>query len=142
MSITYFSMYILFIWYGSFWHPLRPLAASEATRASKQPQRSNLTSDLKSSDPNYLLIMCILFIWYGPSWQPLEATTASKQPRRSKLSPQLKLVTPIYYKTKFQGISISQKMTLFPGGDKHDPLTRSAIAPLVISNILQITTPQ
>ena len=62
-----------------------------------------------------------------------EATTASKQPRRSKLSLQVKLVTPIYYMTKFQGIFISQKMTLRTGGDdKHDPLTRSAIAPLVI----------
>ena len=45
--------------------------------------------------------------------------TASKQPRRSKLMLQVKLVTPIYYVTKFQGIFISQKMTLLP--DKHDP---------------------
>ena len=47
------------------------LAASEATTASKQPQRSNLTSDLKSVTPITYLSMCILFIWYGPSWQPL-----------------------------------------------------------------------
>ena len=55
---------------------------------------------------------------YGGS----EATTVSKQPRRSKLSLQVKLVTPIYYMTKFQGIFISQKMTWLPG-DKRDPLT-------------------
>ena len=62
-----------------------------------------------------------------------EATTASKQPQRSKLSLQVKLVTPIYYMTKFQGIFIIQKSLMSGGGedDKHDPLTRSAIAPLV-----------
>ena len=42
----------------------------------------------------------------------------------------MKLVTPIYYMTKFQHIFISQNMTLLHD-DKHDPLTRSAIAPLV-----------
>ena len=56
-----------------------------------------------------------------------EATTASKQPRRSKLSVQVKLVTPIYYVTKFHHIFISQKMTLLHG-DKHGPLTCVAIA--------------
>ena len=45
-----------------------------------------------------------------------EATTASKQPRRSKLNLQVKLVTPIYFMTKFQGIFVSQKMTLSGGG--------------------------
>ena len=35
---------------------------------------------------------------------------------------QVKLVTPIYYVTKFQGIFISQKMTLLPD-DKQGPLT-------------------
>ena len=40
---------------------------------------------------------------------------------------QVKLVTPIYYVTKFQGIFISQKMTLWPD-DKQDPLTCVAIA--------------
>ena len=58
-------MCILFIWYGPF------LAASEATTASKQPQRSNLTSDLKSVTPITYLSMCILLIWFGPFWQPL-----------------------------------------------------------------------
>ena len=58
-------MCILLIWYGPF------LAASEATTASKQPQRSNLTSDLKSVTPITYLSMCILFIWYEPSYQPL-----------------------------------------------------------------------
>ena len=42
------------------------LAASEATTASKQPRRSNLTSDLKSVTPITYLSMCILLIWYGP----------------------------------------------------------------------------
>ena len=41
-----------------------------------------------------------------------EATTTSKQPQRSKLSLPLKLVTPIYYMTKFQGSFVSEKMTL------------------------------
>ena len=41
---------------------LSPLAASEATTASKQPRRSNLTSDLKSVTPITYLSMCILLI--------------------------------------------------------------------------------
>ena len=39
-----------------------------------------------------------------------EATTASKQPQRSKPSVQVKLVTQIYYMTKFQGSFISQNL--------------------------------
>ena len=35
------------------------LAASEVTTASKQPQRSNLTSDLKSVTPITYLSMCM-----------------------------------------------------------------------------------
>ena len=46
------------------------LAASEATTASKQPQSSNLASDLKSVTPFTYLSMCILIIWYGLFWQP------------------------------------------------------------------------
>ena len=46
------------------------LAASEVTTASKQPQRSSLTSDLKSVTPITYLSMCILLIWYGTFWQP------------------------------------------------------------------------
>ena len=42
------------------------LTASEATTASKQPQRSDLTSDLKSVTSITYISMCILFIWYGP----------------------------------------------------------------------------
>ena len=45
-------------------------AASEATTASKQPPRSNLTSYLKSVNPITVLSMCIFLIWYGPFWQP------------------------------------------------------------------------
>ena len=73
------------------------LAASEATTASKQPWRSNLTSDLKSVTPITYLSMCILFIWYGPFMAASEATTASKQPRRSNLTSYLKSVTPNTY---------------------------------------------
>ena len=40
---------------------------------------------------------------------------------------QVKLVTPIYYVTKFQGIFISEKMNL-SAGDKQRPLTCVAIA--------------
>ena len=43
-SITYLSLCILLIW------------ASEAATRSKQPWRSNLTSDFEISDPNYLRI--------------------------------------------------------------------------------------
>ena len=39
-----------------------------------------------------------------------EATAASKQPRRSKLSVEVKLVIPIYYMTKFEGMFISQNL--------------------------------
>ena len=42
------------------------LAASEATTASKQPQMSDLTSDLKSVTSITYISMCILLIWYGP----------------------------------------------------------------------------
>ena len=54
------------------------LAASEAITASKQPQRSNLNSYLKSVTPITYLSMCILLIWYGPFLAASEATTASK----------------------------------------------------------------
>ena len=64
------------------------------------------------SDPNYLLIHVHLAYMAWSLLAASEATTASKQPRRSKLSLQVKLVTPIYYMTKFQGIFISQNMTL------------------------------
>ena len=49
------------------------------------------------------------------------ATTASKQPWRSKLSVQVKLVTPIYYKTKFQGTFIIQKSLMSGGEDDRGP---------------------
>ena len=49
------------------------LAASEATKASKQPQRSSLTVDFKSVTPMTHLSMCILHTWYGPFWQPLRS---------------------------------------------------------------------
>ena len=48
------------------------LTASEASMASKQPQRSKLTSDLKSVTPNTYISMCILRL--GPIlrafWRP------------------------------------------------------------------------
>ena len=53
------------------------LAASEATTASKQPCRSNLTSNLNSVNPFTYLSMCI-FLWYGPFLAASEATTASE----------------------------------------------------------------
>ena len=43
---------------------------SEATAASKQPRRSNLTTDLKSVTSITYISMYILLIWYGPFWQP------------------------------------------------------------------------
>ena len=81
----------------------------------------------KISDPNYVLLHVHIVYMVWALLAASEATTASKQPRRSKLSLQVKLVTPIYYMTKFQGIFISQKMTLLHG-DKQDPLTCVAIA--------------
>ena len=63
------------------------------------------------SDPNYLLIHVHIVYMVWTLLAASEATTASKQPRRSKRSLQVKLVTPIFYMTKFQGSFISQKMT-------------------------------
>ena len=42
------------------------LTASEATTASKQPRRSDLTSDLKSVTSITYISMCILLICFGP----------------------------------------------------------------------------
>ena len=93
---------------------------------------SKVKSDLRFeiSDPNYLLIHVHIVYMVWTLLAASEATTASKQPRRSKLSLQMKLGAPIYYMTKFQGIFIIQKSLMSGGGedDKHDPLTRSAIA--------------
>ena len=74
---------------------------------------SEVKSDLRFeiSDPNYLLIHVHIVYMIWSLLSASEATTASKQPLRSKLRLQVKLVTPIYYMTKFQGIFISQKMT-------------------------------
>ena len=47
---------------GDFWYGLF-LAASEAAMASKQLQRSDLTSDLKSVTLITYLYMSILLIW-------------------------------------------------------------------------------
>ena len=47
------------------------LAACEATTASKQPPRSNLTSNLTSVTPITYLSMWILIIWYRPFLQPV-----------------------------------------------------------------------
>ena len=49
------------------------LAASEAITTSKQPWRSNLTSDLRSVTPITYLSMCLLLIWYGPRYGPLDS---------------------------------------------------------------------
>ena len=42
----------------------------KAPMASKNPQRSKPTSDLKSVTPITYLSMCILLMWYEPFWQP------------------------------------------------------------------------
>ena len=86
---------------------------------------SEVKSDLRFeiSDPNYLLIHVHIVYMVWALLAASEATTASKQPRRSKLSLQVKLVTPIYYMTKFQGILISQNMTFSYEDDNHGPLT-------------------
>ena len=78
----------------------------EATTASKQPRRSNQTR-FEISDPNYLLIHVHIVFMVWALLAASEATTVSKQRLRLKLSLQVKLVTPIYYITKFQGIFIS-----------------------------------
>ena len=87
---NYLSMCILLIWYGSFWQP-------EATKASKQLQRSNMTSDLKPVTPITYLSMCILILCCGPFWQPQRPPQPLKQPWRSNLTSDLKSVTPITY---------------------------------------------
>ena len=43
---------------------------SEANMASKQPRRSDLTSDLKSVTSITYIYMCILLIWQGAFWWP------------------------------------------------------------------------
>ena len=73
------------------------MAASGATTASKQPLRSNMTSDLKSVTPITYLSIWILLIWYGPFLAASEVTTASKQPQRSNLTSDFKSVTPVTY---------------------------------------------
>ena len=90
---------------------------------------SEVKSDLRFqiSDPNYLLIHVHIVYMVWALLAASEATTASKQPQRSKLSLQVKLVTPIYYMTKFQGIFVSQKMTL-QGDDKHGPMTSESLS--------------
>ena len=73
------------------------LAASKATKANKQTQRSNLTSDLKSVTPNYLLIYVHIADMVWTLLASSEATTASKQPQISNLTSDLKSVTPVTY---------------------------------------------
>ena len=48
------------------------LTASEATMASKQPRRSDLTSYLKSVTSITYISMCILLICFGPILRPLQ----------------------------------------------------------------------
>ena len=79
------------------------------------------------SDINYLHIHIHIAYMVWALLAASEATTASKQPQRSKLCLQVKLATPIYFITKFQGIFISQKMTLL-SDDNQRPLTCVAIA--------------
>ena len=95
------------------------LAVSEAITASKQPQRSNLTSDLKSVTPITYLSMCILLIWYLPVLAASEATTASKQPQRSvRLSQESSLTyVNMFQDTQVATMSpISLVHKIFPGG--------------------------
>ena len=74
--------------------------------------------------------MCMLLIWYGSFWHPLRPqqppNSLGGQNRvcRRNWWPQFAIWPS--FKPWFQGIFISQKMTLLPGGggdDKHDPLT-------------------
>ena len=69
------------------------LVASEAIAASNWPQRSNLTSDLKSATSITLVSMCMLTLM--AILVASEAIAASKRPRRSHLSSELKSVTSI-----------------------------------------------
>ena len=73
------------------------LAASEATTASKQPRRSNRSSDLKSVTPITFISMCMLLNVFWAHFVASEATTASKQPQKSILTSDLKSVTSITY---------------------------------------------
>ena len=92
LNYLHIHVHIIYIVpYGVCW-PLRPV-----TTAFKQPQRSNLTWDLKSVTPTTYLSMCMLFLWYGPFLAASEVTMASKQPGRSNLTSHLKSVTPITY---------------------------------------------
>ena len=68
------------------------LTASEATMASKQPQRSDLTSDLKSVTSITYISMCILLICFGPILRPLWWPQRPLQPPnglRAQILPQI-----------------------------------------------------
>ena len=71
------------------------LVASTALVASKQPQRSNLTSYLKPATLISLVSMCILPL--TAILVASEAMAASKRPRRSHLISELNSVTSITY---------------------------------------------
>ena len=66
--------------------------ASEATTASKQPRRSDLTSDLKSVTSITYISMCILLICFGPILRPLWWPQRPLQPPnglRAQILPQI-----------------------------------------------------
>ena len=118
--------------FGSLWGHYSLQTASEV----------KLDHRFEISDPNYLLIHVHIVYMVLALLAASEATTASKQPQRSEQSLQVKLVTPIYYNTTFQGTFISQKMTWFPGGGewwsidlRASPQVKSIITK-VVRNIL------
>ena len=77
------------------------LTASEATMTSKQPQRTDLTSDLKSVTSITYISICKFLICFGPVLWPLRPLQPPKKPRRSDLTSDLKSVTSITYANMF-----------------------------------------
>ena len=68
---------------------------------SKQPQRTDLTSDLKSVTSITYISICKFLICFGPVLWPLRPLQPPKKPRRSDLTSDLKSVTSITYANMF-----------------------------------------
>ena len=69
--------------------------------ASKQPRRSDLTSDLKSVTSITYISMCILLICFGPILKPFWWPQRPLQPPRSNLTSDLESMVQISYDTIF-----------------------------------------
>ena len=85
-------------WFGPFWRPRRLLWPQ------KQPQRTDLTSDLKSVTPNTYMSVCILLVCFGPILRAFRRPQRPLQPPNglgAKISSDLEFVAQIAHATMF-----------------------------------------